>query len=97
MSTVMYVICGREKTLRGILNAQHSETALLKAFRHFLTGHIQFDSDRGQGHSAVSRRLTVDRIVPTWVAFKGVSIEAAVGFAPRMPCYPVAGWHGGRR
>jgi hypothetical protein len=30
MSTVMYVVCGREKTLRGILNAQHSEAALLK-------------------------------------------------------------------
>lgn len=92
------MVSGREKTLRDILNARHSETALLKAFNHFLTQYIKFDSDPGRGHGALSWRLTsVDRIVPLWAAFNQVSIEAAAGFAPRMYCYPVAGWYWGRR
>ena len=51
-----YVVNGLEKVFWAILNAQHWETALPEAFRHFLTEPIKFDSDRG----ALSWYLTSD-------------------------------------
>ncbi|MGD0429609.1 MAG: hypothetical protein ABSA58_00835, partial [Acetobacteraceae bacterium] len=48
----------------------------LKAFRHFLSEHIRFDSDPDEGHGALSRHLRPDdRILPLWTAFARLLVD----------------------
>jgi hypothetical protein len=65
---------------RAFLQARHWDGPLLQAFRHFLTEHIRFDSDPGQGHGALCRHLTPnDSVLPLWTAFRDILVEAAPG------------------
>lgn len=69
---------GLERVFRAILKAQHWNDPLLRAFNHFLTEHIRFDSDPEQGHGALCRHLTPDeRVRPLWAEFKQMLTEAA--------------------
>jgi hypothetical protein len=61
---------GLEAVFRAILGARDWDTPLLKAFRHFLVCHIEFDSDPEQGHGALSRHIGGDRDVEVlWQEF----------------------------
>jgi hypothetical protein len=69
---------GLEKVFRAILNAPHWNNPLLRAFQHFLTEHIRFDSDPEQGHGALCRHLTPDdRVHALWAEFMEILIQAA--------------------
>ena len=69
---------GLEKVFRAILKAPHWDDPLLKAFQHFLTEHIRFDSDPEQGHGALCRHLTPDdRVHALWAEFREMLIQAA--------------------
>ena len=69
---------GLENVFRAILTAPKWNDPLLSAFKHFLSEHIRFDSDPGQGHGALCRHITPDdRILPLWVDFKAMLIAAA--------------------
>jgi hypothetical protein len=68
---------GLERVFRAILESQHWNSLLLQAFRHFLMLHIRFDNDPVQGHGALTRQLMPDdRILPIWIAFKCLLVEA---------------------
>jgi len=78
MALASYEDGGLEKVFRAFLTTPQWNDPLLHAFKHFLTEHIRFDSDPEQGHGALCRHLTPDdRILPLWVAFKQMLIEAA--------------------
>src|SRR5215470_8119865 len=69
---------GLERVFRAILKAPHWSNPLLKAFKHFLTEHIRFDSDPEQGHGALCRHLTPDdRVHALWVGFRQMLVRAA--------------------
>jgi hypothetical protein len=76
---------GLEAVFKAIVRAPHWDGPLLGAFRHFLVGHIQLDSDPEAGHGALCRHLQVDdRILPLWEAFQEIFVEAAPALkAPR--------------
>ena len=78
MALASYEDGGLEKVFRAILTAPKWSDRLLSAFQHFLSEHIRFDSDPGQGHGALCRHITPDdRILPLWVEFKEMLIAAA--------------------
>jgi hypothetical protein len=82
VSIASYEDGGLENVFRAIVTAQDWDGPLLQAFKHFLTEHIRFDSDPEQGHGALCRHLTPnDRILPLWIAFKEILVEAAPGLA----------------
>jgi hypothetical protein len=69
---------GLERVFRAILTAPNWNGSLQEAFKHFLAEHIRFDSDPEQGHGALCRHLTPDdRVLPLWVEFKHMLLEAA--------------------
>jgi hypothetical protein len=77
LSIASYEEGGLEQVFRAILTAPHWGGPLLRAFKHFLTEHIRFDSDPEQGHGALCRHLTADdRVLPLWTAFRQLLIEA---------------------
>lgn len=77
-SIASYENGGLESTFRAMLTAPHWNTPTLRAFHHFLTAHISFDSDPNEGHGALSRHLIVDdRILPLWVDFRELLLAAA--------------------
>jgi|ERR1700730_5102460 hypothetical protein len=83
---------GLERVFRAILKAPHWSNPLLKAFKHFLTEHIRFDSDPEQGHGALCRHLTPDdRVHALWAEFRQILVQAAprltVSLA-KMDCVP---------
>jgi hypothetical protein len=76
---------GLERVFRAILTAPDWNSPLLEAFGHFLTQHIRFDNNPDTGHGALSRHLGPDdQILPLWIAFKHMLIEAA----PILLCKP---------
>jgi hypothetical protein len=76
---------GLERVFRAILTAPDWSSPLLEAFRHFLKQHIRFDNNPDSGHGALSRHLGPDdQILPLWIAFKRMLIEAA----PVLSCRP---------
>ena len=76
MALASYEDGGLERVFRAMLTAQHWNDAVLRAFRHFLSEHIRFDSDPEQGHGALCRHLTPDeRVMPLWAEFKEMLIE----------------------
>jgi hypothetical protein len=82
LSIASYEDGGLEKVFHAFLGAQHWNTPLLQAFRHFLTQHIKFDSDPEQGHGALSRHLKLDdRILPLWTEFERILVDAAPALA----------------
>jgi hypothetical protein len=69
---------GLEAVFRSIVKAPHWDGPLLGAFKHFLVGHIQLDSDPEAGHGSLCRHLQADdRVLPLWVAFRQIFVEAA--------------------
>src|SRR5690242_3606228 len=75
-----YVDDGLEKIFSAVLRARDWEDPSLAAFRHFLVGHIDLDSDPDIGHGALCRHLVPDdRIVPLWRAFRDLLMQAAPG------------------
>lgn len=76
---------GLERVFRAILTARDWSSPLLEAFGHFLTQHIRLDNNPETGHGALSRHLGPDdQILPLWIAFKHMLIEAA----PILLCRP---------
>jgi hypothetical protein len=66
---------GLEKVFRTILGFNHWDNAPLRAFQHFLSEHVRFDSDPDHGHGALSRHLKPDDcVVPLWQAFKDILV-----------------------
>jgi hypothetical protein len=77
MSIASYEDGGLEKVFRAFLTAPQWDTALLQAFRHFLTEHIRFDSDPEHGHGALARHLAPNgSVVPLWTAFRQMLVAA---------------------
>ncbi|ARN81495.1 hypothetical protein DSM21852_07700 [Methylocystis bryophila] len=69
---------GLEQVFRSILKAQHWDTPLLKAFKHFLDGHITLDSDPELGHGSLCRFLSpTAEVFDLWTAFGQMLVEAA--------------------
>jgi hypothetical protein len=77
MSIASYEDRGLEKVFTAILTCRHWNSALLQAFRHFLREHVRFDEDPEQGHGALARHLAPDdRVLPLWVEFRRILVEA---------------------
>ncbi|MFY9643373.1 MAG: hypothetical protein WCD20_12995 [Rhodomicrobium sp.] len=73
---------GLEAVFKSILKAKHWDGELLGAFKHFLVGHVALDSDPEMGHGALCRHIRPDdRILPLWIAFKQIFVEAAPSLA----------------
>jgi hypothetical protein len=88
MALASYEDGGLERVFRAILTAPKWNGPLLRAFKHFLSEHIRFDSDPEHGHGALCRHLTPDdRILPLWTEFKHMLTEAApsLGHFHRVP------------
>ncbi len=82
ISLAAYEDGGLEAVFRSIVKAKHWDGELLAAFRHFLVGHIALDSDPEAGHGALCRHIIPDdRILPLWIAFKQIFVEAAPSLA----------------
>jgi hypothetical protein len=78
ISIAAYEDGGLEAVFRSILKAPVWEGELLGAFKHFLVGHVELDSDPGAGHGSLCRHLVPDdRILPLWTAFHHIFVEAA--------------------
>lgn len=81
-SIASYEDGGLEKVFSAILRAPSWNGAGLRAFRHFLEKHIEFDSDSDGGHGALSRHIPVDdTILPLWSAFEDILRSAVPAFA----------------
>jgi hypothetical protein len=77
LSIASYEDGGLERVFSSFLRAEHWNSPLLQAFKHFVTEHLRFDSDPEQGHGALSRHLTPDdRILPLWKAFRDLLVKA---------------------
>jgi hypothetical protein len=75
LSIASYEDGGLERVFRAFLQAQQWDNPALKAFRHFLSEHIRFDSNPDLGHGALSRHMTPDdRILPLWEGFERLLI-----------------------
>ena len=69
---------GLEAVFRAMLRSPDWNHPALRAFAHFLTGHIAFDSNEDCGHGALARHMVPDdRILPLWVAFRDILVTAA--------------------
>ena len=74
---------GLERVFRAFLKAPNWSGPLQRAFKHFLTEHIRFDSDPDQGHGALCRHLTPDnRVLPLWSEFRDMLVEAVPSLTP---------------
>jgi hypothetical protein len=77
-SIASYEDGGLARVFRAILECKHWDNPSLQAFRHFLTAHVRFDEDVEHGHATLCRHLGLDdQILPLWVAFRSILIEAA--------------------
>lgn len=78
LSLSSYEDGGLEAVFKSIVKARRWDGPLLGAFKHFLDGHIQLDSDPEAGHGALCRHLRADdRILSLWKAFYKIFVEAA--------------------
>jgi hypothetical protein len=69
---------GLETVFRAALTAPDWNEPALKAFHHFLSGHVALDSDPEHGHGSLCRHLIADdRILPLWTAFRDLLTSAA--------------------
>ncbi|PPD43693.1 MAG: hypothetical protein CTY15_09140 [Methylocystis sp.] len=77
-SLASYEDGGLERVFRSILNARDWNDPLLVAFKHFLIGHIELDSDPAGGHGALCRHLQpTEDVVDVWLAFRDGLTAAA--------------------
>jgi hypothetical protein len=85
LSIASYEDGGLERVFRAMLQGPQTDAPAVKAFRHFLSEHIRFDSDPDQGHGALSRHmLPDDRILPLWKGFRDLLQECV----PRLAMLP---------
>jgi hypothetical protein len=83
MSIASYEGGGLERVFRAFLSAPDWDNAALKAFRHFLTEHVRFDSDPEHGHGTLSQHLDSDeRVIPLWTEFERLLIRSVPKLAP---------------
>ena len=83
MSIPTYEDGGLETVFRAILTAPDWQHPALKAFNHFLTEHIRFDSDSENGHGALSRHLRPDgETLLLWTYFRDLLLESVPSLAP---------------
>lgn len=76
-SIASYEDGGLERVFRAMLACQSWEEPLLRAFHHFLSEHIRFDSDPEQGHGALSRHMVLDdSVLPLWQGFRHLFITS---------------------
>jgi hypothetical protein len=88
LSIASYEDGGLERVFGAILGFGQWDNALLRAFQHFLSEHVRFDSDPDLGHGALSRHLKPDdRVVPLWMAFKDILVTCV----PRLSSRPGSG------
>ena len=77
-SMASYEDGGLERVFKSMLLARDWNDPVLRAFKHFLEKHIEFDSDAENGHGSLCRHLPpVDGICELWTAFKDSLVEAA--------------------
>jgi hypothetical protein len=82
-SLATYEDGGLESVFTAVLQAPHWDTDLLKAFRHFLVGHVALDSDPDHGHGALCRHIAPTKeVVTLWRAFRDSLIASAPGLVP---------------
>jgi hypothetical protein len=73
LSISSYEDGGLEAVFCAMLRYKRWDSALLRAFEHFLAEHVRFDSDPDAGHGALSRHLAPDdRVLPLWTAFRRI-------------------------
>jgi hypothetical protein len=85
LSIASYEDGGLERVFSAMLQAPAYSNPLLKAFRFFLSAHVEFDSDQIQGHGSLSRHLVPDdNIVPLWDAFAALLLNAVPALAPMV-------------
>jgi hypothetical protein len=78
LSIASYEDGGLENVFKAMLTFQNWDTDLLRAFRHFLSEHVRFDSDPDQGHGALSRHMAPDdRVLGLWEAFRNILVTSA--------------------
>jgi hypothetical protein len=81
-SIASYEDGGLELVFNAMLKTPQAQTPLLRAFRHFLSEHIRFDSDPDEGHGALARHLRPDdRILPLWVGFRDLLLACVPALA----------------
>jgi hypothetical protein len=92
MSIASYEDGGLERVFRAILRAPDWGGPAQRAFYHFLSEHIRFDSDADQGHGALSRHLSLDdRILPLWKAFARLLVGSVPALVrPLVPSHEAA-------
>jgi hypothetical protein len=84
LSIISYENGGLEKVSRAMLEFRHWDNAALRAFQHFLSEHVRFDSDPDLGHGALSRHLQPDdRVLPLWAAFRDILVTCVPRLAAR--------------
>jgi hypothetical protein len=84
LSITSYEDGGLEKVFRTMLRFEHWDNALLRAFQHFLSEHVRFDSDPELGHGALSRHLKPDdRVLPLWTAFRDILVTCVPSLSGR--------------
>jgi hypothetical protein len=78
LSIASYEDGGLENVFKAMLSFRHWDNDSLRAFRHFLSEHVRFDSDPSQGHGALIRHMFPDdRILGLWEAFRDVLVKSA--------------------
>jgi hypothetical protein len=83
-SLASYEDGGLEQVFRAMLNSPRSQNQALRAFRHFLSEHIRFDSDTDAGHGALIRHLRPDdQILPLWDSFRRLLTDFVPGLAQK--------------
>ena len=81
-SIASYEDGGLEQVFIAMLQAKLGDGALQRAFGHFLSEHIRFDSDPLQGHGALSRHIVPDdRILPLWEDFETLLLACVPGLS----------------
>jgi hypothetical protein len=71
ISIASYEDGGLETVFGSMLRFRDWNDELLRAFKHFLEAHIEFDSDPEGGHGTLSRHLAPDdRVLPLWEGFR---------------------------
>jgi hypothetical protein len=89
-SIASYEDGGLERVFRAMLACKHWDTALLRAFRHFLLRHIAFDSDSNGGHGALARHLELrEGLVSIWSEFKQLLTGTVPGLCREQVTMPL--------
>jgi hypothetical protein len=82
-SIASYEDDGLSRVFTAILRSPDWQGSGLKAFKHFLEKHIEFDGNGEEGHGSLSRHLLADdSVLPLWGAFHELMLAAAPRLVP---------------